>query len=316
MASEEPVIQWLLERENPSVRRFTLEMLLERAPDAPEVIAARRDIGAYGPVPRILALQDADGWWGRPEVTYKPLMYRSTAWQIMFLAELGADPADDRIRRGCEYVLTTMQTERGDFPPHGQQYHKFSAADMLCYDAMTTWALLRLGYAGDNRLQRAIEFIARMIEEANFKCHFNGNQPCAWGAVKTLRAFAEVPDVWRTPDVLSAIEHGVNFILDGNLAQANYPTKPHGSVSKQWSRFGFPRGYQSDILEALFTLIQLGYGHDVRLKPALDIVISKRQADGTWKLDETPKQMWVELEQRGRPSKWITWRSLYVLKHA
>jgi hypothetical protein len=309
-------VSWLLEPDNPSVRYFALCTLLDRSEEDAEVRAAKSDIMKRGPVPAILALQHRTGWWGRPDVTYKPLMYRSTAWQIMFLAELGADPGDERVQRGCEYVLQSMQTDRGDFPAHGVQYHKVAPADMLCYDAMTTWALLRLGYANDPRMERALSFIVQAIKEAGFRCHFNGDNPCAWGAIKALRAFAEVPEGRRSPQMQTAIKAGVAFLLDADLAQARYPTKPGMGISQQWFRFGFPRGYQSDILQALEVLTGLGYAHDARLQPALDFVLQKRRPDGTWRLDETPRVLWVPLEMRGEPSKWITLIALRVLKRA
>jgi len=310
------LLAWLLEPNNPSVRYFTLRDLLDCPAEDGEVQAARQDIMNRGPVPAILALQQPEGWWGRPDVTYKPLMYQSTVWQIMFLAELGADPADERVHRGCEFILRTMQTDLGDFPPRGTQYHKLAQADMLCFDAMTTWALLRLGYVDDPRLAQALSFIAQTVLEADFRCHFNADRPCAWGAVKAMRSLAEVPETQRTPEVRRAIRAGITFLLDGDLAHAAYPTKPGSSISPQWFRFGFPRSYQSDVLQALGVLADLGYADDGRAQPALDFLLSKRRADGTWRLDETPQQMPVPLETRGQPSKWITLSALRVLKRA
>ena len=313
---DQGIVNWLLEAGNPSVRYFALCTLFDRSEEGAEVQAVKSDIMKCGPVPAILALQHPDGWWGRPDVTYKPLMYRGTAWQLMFLAELLADADDERVRRGCEFVLQSMQTDQGDFPAHGVQYHKFAPADMLCYDAMTTWALLRLGYRNDARLKRALGFITQAIKEASFRCHFNGDNPCAWGAIKALRALAEVPEGQRSAEMQKAIKAGVAFLLDGDLAHASYPTKPGMGISRQWFRFGFPRGYQSDILQALDALTSLGYARDARLQPALDFVLQKRRADGTWRLDETPSVMWVPLEARGQPSKWITLMALRVLKRA
>jgi hypothetical protein len=125
-----------------------------------------------------------------------------------------------------------------------------------------------------------------------------------------------VPEGRRSPETQRAIEEGVAFLLDGGLAHARYPTKPGMGISQQWFRFGFPRGYQSDILQALEALTCLGYAHDARLQPALDFVLQKRRTDGTWRLDETPKLMWIALEMRGQPSKWITLLALRVLKRA
>ncbi|MGD2253391.1 MAG: hypothetical protein PVF70_10815 [Anaerolineales bacterium] len=310
------VLAWLLQSSNPSVRYLTLRELLAQPEEHAKVQQARRAIMQQGTVPAILALQHPEGWWGRLNVTYKPLMYRSTVWQLMFLAELRADPSDPSVRRGCEFVLRTMQSDQGDFPPRGRQYHKTDPADMLCYDAMTTWALLKLGYAEDARLARALGFIVRTIQESSFKCHFNANLACAWGAVKALRALAEIPESRRSQSMGSAIQSGVNFLLEGDLAQARFPTKPNGKVSRQWFRFGFPRSYQSDILQALGALTKLGVGGDPRLRPALVFLQEKRNADGTWPLQETPKLMWVPIEHRGKPSKWITLKALQVFQRA
>jgi len=100
-------IPWLLEPdpENPSVCYFALRELLARPEGAPEVQAARAAIMTTGPVPAILDAQYPDGYWVKPGGGYSP-KYRGTVWQIIFLAELGADPSDERVRRGCEYLLS------------------------------------------------------------------------------------------------------------------------------------------------------------------------------------------------------------------
>ena len=103
---------WLLEGD-PSVRYFTLKGLLAAAPDAPEVQEARRAIMSEGAVPRILAAQGDDGHWGDRDRFYAK--YTGTAWQLIILAELGADGADERVRRACEAILRGPQQlgERG-----------------------------------------------------------------------------------------------------------------------------------------------------------------------------------------------------------
>jgi hypothetical protein len=57
-----------------------------------------------GPVPRILAEQQADGRWEGPD-RFHAATYRGTAWTLLILAELGADGADARVRAACEAVL-------------------------------------------------------------------------------------------------------------------------------------------------------------------------------------------------------------------
>ena len=80
-----------------------------------------------------------------------------------------------------------------------------------------------------------------------------------------------------------------------------------------WTRFGFPRMYQTDVLEILWLLTQLGY-RDPRMGEALDLVRAKRDENGRWNLDETFNDRFsVPIETRGQPSRWVTLRALEVL---
>ena len=77
-----------------------------------------------------------------------------------------------------------------------------------------------------------------------------------------------------------------------------------------WKRFGFPLFYQSDALEVLDTFTRLGV-HDNWMQPAIDLVFSARQPDGSWLLENNYNgKMWVDIEEKGKPSKWVTLRAL------
>ena len=70
------------------------------------------------------------------------------------------------------------------------------------------------------------------------------------------------------------------------------------------------------VLQNLEALTALGYGGDLRLKNALDLVLSKQDAQGRWKMEYTHNgKMWADVEEKGQPSKWVTLRALRVLKH-
>src|SRR5690606_38970491 len=94
---------------------------------------------------------------------------------------------------------------------------------------------------------------------------------------------------------------------------ADYPYTER--VSPYWFKFGFPLSYWSDVLETAAVLAELGYGGDARLAPAIDLILSKQDAQGRWKLENSlNRKMWIDIEQRGKPSKWVTLRALRVLK--
>ena len=72
--------------------------------------------------------------------------------------------------------------------------------------------------------------------------------------------------------------------------------------------------YQTDILEILGILTKLGY-KDERMREAVDLVVSKQDAYGKWKLANTFNgRFQVDVEEKGKPSKWITLNALRVLK--
>ena len=109
-------LPWLLEVDpaNPGVRYFVLRELLGRPEADAEVRRARTEIMKTGPVPQILEAQQPEGYWVKAGGGYSP-KYRGTVWQIIFLAELGADPADERVQRGCDYLLDHSLAANGAF---------------------------------------------------------------------------------------------------------------------------------------------------------------------------------------------------------
>jgi len=310
----QPIEDWLLELDNPSVRYFTLRFLLDLPEDDAEVTAAQRAIMISEPVQKILAAQEAEGYWGKPGDGYTP-KYQSTAWQILFLAELGANGQDERLFRGCEYWLSQAQSvKHGGFAPL-----------IYCLNGNMLWALTALGYADDERLSRSVDWLTGMITGdlphtgsyswPGFQCGANNKLPCAWGAVKSLRALANLPPVLQTDKVKRSLSATVDFLFSRDPATADYPF--YERISGEWFKFGFPLSYTSDVLEAVLALCEAGHGGDPRLQPAIKLILSKREADGRWAMKHTLNgKMWADIEVKGKPSKWITLRALRVLKAA
>ena len=315
---EDEIIPWLLEEENPSVRFFTMTRILGESLDSPDVKKVRKDIMQIGPVPKILALQNSAGWWGSNENATMP-MYLSTAWQLMILAELGATKENSSIDKAVDFVFKKAQDKSGAFPHEGSRWQKFSPMDLICNDGMIAWGLIGVGTSyADQRMKLTVNFLAYAINGTDFKCRFNQGAPCAWGLVKALRILAAVPQNEWTPEIKRAVEKAVNFILEKDLSRADYPTKPGGKVSEHWFKLGFPRSYQTDVLQTMLILTDLGYSKNKGMEPGMDFLLSKRLDDGTWALEETFNKMLVPFIKKSlrKPSKWITWQALYVLKSA
>ena len=70
--AEDPVLEWLLEEDQPSVRYRTLTELLGRRASDPEVRKARRRIPTVGWAAELLAERGAWGGWGDEAQLYTP----------------------------------------------------------------------------------------------------------------------------------------------------------------------------------------------------------------------------------------------------
>jgi hypothetical protein len=333
------VLDWLLKEDadNPGVRLFALTDLLDHTDEA-QVATARRAVMTSGPVPAILAAQHPEGWWQKPGPGYNP-KYRSTVWSLIYLAQLGADPTEPRVRAGGEYLLSQALTADGAFSMSGTP-----AGSIHCLAGNLAASLLDLGLGRDERLRQALEMMARHVtgegiaasEDKDaplrylksgtcgpgFCCSANDKLPCAWGAVKVLRALARVPKSKRSLAMQSALATTVDFLFSVDPATASYPAgyaelRPSNKPSRSWFQFGFPVFYVTDVLQLVEALVEAGYGDDARLDNAYDLILSKRDSAGRWKMEYSyTGKTWADVEQKGKPSKWVTLRALRVLKRA
>ena len=317
---------WLLEPENPSVRYFALKDLMGRSCESGEVRQARSDLMTTGAVAEILNRQEPGGHWGDPKRFYTA-KYQGTVWQLIILAEMGADPAHPQVAQACEFILENSQErESGGFSAYRSEKGGGGLPSYVipCLTGNMVWSLIRLGYLHDERIQKGIGWINRIQRfddgdtcppkeppyERFEMCW--GKHSCHMGVVKVLKALAEIPQDQRSPQTVQTIERAVGYLLAHHIYKKSHDLE---SVAKPgWLKLGFPLMYQSDVLEVLDILTRLGV-HDPRMQDAVDIVRSKQDEQGRWKLENSFNgKFLVNIEKKGASSKWITLRALRVLK--
>ncbi len=326
-------IPWLLEADpdNPGVRYFTLTGLLDVSAESTEARGARAEIMCSGPVPAILAAQAEEGYWVHPGPGYGP-KYRGTVWSVIFLAQFGADGADPRVMRGCEYALEHNHSPYGGISMDGN-----NSGLIHCLQGNLAAALIDLGWIGNMRLIRALQWLAQSITSegiapanekeaplryyrsgnsgSEFACSGNNHLACAWGAVKAALALSRIPSEMRTETIKRAIEMTVKFLLAGNPVEADYPRWAGGKTSRSWFQFGYPIAYVTDVLQNLEALAALGCTSDPRVAAGVEYVLSKQDALGRWNMEYTYNgKTWADIESKGKPSKWVTLRALRLIK--
>jgi hypothetical protein len=338
------------------VRYFALRDLLDRPADDPEVIEARAAINTSHPVKAILDAQYPEGHWVKPGPGYSPKYRSTVWQVIFLdqLGADGSDPriraACEYVLSHTQAPSGGFgSSARIDAP------HPPDSSIIHCLNGNLLRAMLDFGFDNDERVQHAIEWQARSITGdgfapvsqslpsaytkrrrvastkqtsaafnyyksgttgPGFACVANYGQPCAWGAIKALRALAHVPESARTPQVKKAIRVGVEFLLSRDLAKAAYPAGD-GRISSSWFKLGFPSGYVADVLQNLEVLAELGHGRSKRLKPAIEWLLSKQDKNGRWKNQYSYSgKLWADIEPQGSVSKWVTLRACRVLKAA
>lgn len=317
---------WLLEEDNPSVRYFTLTDILDKSARNPDVKKAKAAIMQRGVVPTILDKQEEGGYWGVAADFYVRAKYKGTVWTLIILAEHGADGKDSRIRKAADFILDNSQDPAsGGFAyrsaPGGGGEHQ---ALIPCLTGNMVWSLLRFGYLKDPRVQKGIEWINRYqrfddrVKEPPSGWPYDrhercwGRHTCHMGAIKALKALAEIPVEKRNKAVKDTIEKGAEYFLKHHIYKRS---RDSSRIAKpRWMELSFPTMWDFDIMETLGILLKLGY-KDERMKEAIDLVVSRQNEQGRWVLERTYNNRFLaSIETKGKPSKWLTLNAMRVLK--
>jgi len=303
----EETISWLLEDNNPSVKYLTKKDILREELNTGQIKSSNKEIQKSEPVKSILELQNSQGWWYEDNFTFNPL-YKNTFWQLYFLSQLGVNNSNKAVDKAAHLIINHMQNDKGSFPSFGRYI-----GNLPCMQGMTLEMLLKLGYSDEDFTKKAISFITDFVYRTDYRCKYRQNFKCPWGTVKILKALNLIPHEKRDEAASSAINRAIKFLLSHNITEAKYPRKK--PKSSQWFIFGFPRGFQSDILELTSALVDAGCSKNIsNLKAALKYIFAKRQKDGTWKMEFTLNgRMLVDIEKKNKPSKWITFFALKTL---
>ena len=337
---KESPIEWLLEEANPSVRYFTLRDILDKNEDDPQVLATKRLIPESPVVKKILRKQNPRGYWEEPGNPYHP-KYKSSYWQIMTLGQLGMDKTDERVRKACEYIFR-FQSADGAFSSYTQDrtlkeyewlrkkgkklpsLEEYAASfvhehEYSCLTGNMAAALIRIGYENDPRVQKALEWLAKIQNRDGgwlcpyWRAHIKDKHGCFFGTICPLEAFSVASKESLTPKMKETIEKGAQFLLTHRLFKADHHS--YKIINKYWLTLSFPMFYGYSILRGLDVLTKLGYLKDERSNDAVEALLQKRQKDGTWILEGSPiGRMQANIEPKGKPSKWVTLIALRILK--
>jgi hypothetical protein len=310
MMIESSSIEWLLEAQTPSIRYLTLNRLLGLAETEPEVQAARQAMGATGSIPTILSRQGENGSWVGDKSYYTP-KYTSAHWSMLLLAELEADPTDLRLHQGAAHMLEVI------LPELERRFGK-GTYGWTCLWANILRYTLHARLAEDPHLEPVLAALLRDGLDYEWRCPYNDERPCAWGAARALWGLAALPPELHRPEVKNTIQSAIRFLLEEHdLLQANYPVPDNGKIHDLWNRLSFPLFYQADILFVLRALADANALDHPGAHPALDWLAQQRKSNGRWGGASPFRQRtWRVIGDRSETDRWVSLHAAIVLEQA
>jgi hypothetical protein len=300
------VIQWLLDSD-PSIRWQAMRDLLG-APHE-EVAAERAKVATEGWGAQWLTSQDVDGYWGAG--TSNPEWV--TLQALLLLRDMGLDPTSEQARRAVARVRENV-TWQGVLPQDAAWHGKplFAGEVEPCINGR----VVAVGaYFGEDMRGVVDRLLGEQMSDGGWNCEqergstrgsFHTTICVLEGLLEHERATG------GSAAVTAARERGQEYLLARRMLRR---LSTGEVIDPAWTLFSFPPGYHYDVLRGLEYLRRAGKTPDGRLAEAIDLVASKRDADGLWPLGNVQTDE-VDAEPgaaEGRPSRWNTLRALRVL---
>jgi len=338
------VLDWLLEENEPSVRYHALTQLLDRDQSDAQVEKTRAGIGKHGWAARILAEQKENTYWDNPFSCTVP-KFSACSWQLVVLADLGVSGKDPRIRNCAEHLMLLHNVDEGGFslrprkPP--VEIKDWPLQPHICLTGNMVRTLGKLDYANDARVRKAMDWLVTMqLPDGGWNCSPQGKHGSFMATVQPLWALSEMiaadpQETWK-----QSARKGLEFLLKHRV----YMSDTNDSVVLlDFLKTHYPMHYCYDFLHGLRILTENGVKNDSRMDDAVRVLLAKRLADGRWPLEGVyrgwrhahPMHNWetvsrpeerelitegwgtdrsIQLEEAGKPSKWITLQALLVLE--
>jgi hypothetical protein len=303
----EETIDWLLAGDV-SIRWQTRRDLLDQQLNVYETDRAQVATTGWGR--KLLDCQDPEGSWAGG--LYSP-KWTSTTYTLLLLRGCGLIPGDRAALRGVELLWSGARYFDGGLTP---------AATIDVPEACITSMYVALArYFGfdDPRVGAALDWLlANQLDDGGWNCRtvrFGDRHGSFHTSISALEGLAEAHRVQpaRT-DITTAMERGRAFFLDHRL----FKSHRHSTIADPaFTRLSFPPRWHYDVLRGLDHFAATDSPGDERYREALEVLVRRRNKDGTWPLQHKHAgSVWFDMERTGEPSRWNTLRALRVLRWA
>ncbi len=300
----EELIQWLLEGDVSIQYQTRRDLLSEERSDI------QQRISEEGWGAQFLSKRHPDGHWGKQ--FYEP-KWISSHYTLLDLKNLGISPNHPLIQESIQYIINNEKGPDGGVKPIGA-----NKASDVCVNGMF------LNYAAyfkteEEDLKSIIDFLlSQRMQDGGFNCRSTRGKPVHSSLHSTISVLEGITEYqkreynYRSEEMEDAKQNSIEFIL---LHKLFISDRTGEIIKKDFLKIPYPCQWRYDILRAMDYFQHAKIDWDDRMKPALQMLLKKRNKNGTWNVQaKHPGKIHFEMEKAGKPSRWNTLRMLRVLK--
>lgn len=305
MMEKAAIIQWLLSGDVAIQYQVQRDLLGTERPDLQARIANEGWGAAF------LSAQRPSGHWGK--AFYEP-KWISTHYTLLDLKNLGITPNHPVLQKSIHQILEEEKGPDGGVRPIGT----VQRSDVCVNGMFLNYA--SYFHAEEAALRSIVDFLlAEYMPDGGFNCRSNrsgakhSSLHSTISVLEGIEAYITAGYSYRLEELQNAKTTSITFLL---LHQLFLSDRTGEVIHKDFLKLSYPSRWRYDILRALDYLRMAKYPWDDRLQAAIDVLLKKRNKDGTWNVQaKHPGKTHFDMEKAGRPSRWNTLRALRVLQH-
>ena len=306
------VHDWLLDSD-PAIRWQVMQDVVGEPAETVSIERARVATEGWGA--QLLALQGEDGQWDGG--TYRPGWvdddkpffdaWTGTHYSLQLLRDLGVDPGSPEAVRAVTLVRDRVRWEVNDAP-------YFHGETEPCINGM---ALSVGAYFGQDVGPIVEKLLTDQLGDGGWNCEAEyGSSVSSFHTTICVLEGLHAHEVSGHPskELAAARARGEDYLLERGLFRSK---SSRGIVDPRFTMISFPVYWYYDILRGLDYFRLVGVFDD-RCSEAVEMLVSKRDSDGLWWLEnrhQGPTHFRVDGPE-GSPSRWNTLRALRVLEWA
>lgn len=247
------------------------------------------------------------------ELVESPLFY---TWRIIALSEIPYAQELEYTKKLIDRVCDKLST------PFGFSLSGDEKQFLPCYNAMLVSAMCRLGYAKNETVLRAVEWIneyqpmGRGVDVSIPGLKFDRyggcfkSTPCYIGVAKSVFALFNHQQAMGDNSASEKLEAGIEYLLTHHLINKLHKNEP---ITSHILDISFPESYHLNIVELIRFAAEANLLGDTRAKAAIEHLQNVRTHESTWKVDFRYRSTGYTVFDQGRkPSEWVT----HIISHA